>query len=293
MQPYITALAVGLGLGGMYALVAMGYNLVYSSTRVFNFAQGDLLTYGGLFTYTLVTVHHWSIYAALVPVVVAVGLMGLVQERITIAPILRRGNDSIGWIVTTLGASVILANLAQLLWGTEPRPVKSIIGGGSIKVFGAPVLPGELLIIVVAIVVGLGLELWSRRTDIGRAWKAISEDPEAASVRGIAIRRVAVFAFVCAAAISGFAGLITVPVTEAVYNAGALLSLNAFVAIALGGFGSQAGALVGGVILGIVQSEVTIVLNPNYQLLLSLALLVLVLLLRPSGLFGRRVERLV
>src|ERR1700742_2321002 len=124
MQQYITALVVGLGLGGTSALVAMGYNLVYSSMRVFNFAQGDLLTFGGLITYTLVTLHGWPFIAAFIPVIAAVAAIGLIQERLTIAPLLRRGDDSIGWIVTTLGASVVLVNLAQLLWGSNPRPVK-------------------------------------------------------------------------------------------------------------------------------------------------------------------------
>jgi branched-chain amino acid transport system permease protein len=297
-QIYITGLVEGIGTGGIYTLVALGYNLVYASSGVFNFAQGDLLTYGGLLTATLVTTERWNVLAAVLPVLLSVGLLGLVQERITIAPLRRRrpgvAADSHGWIVTTLGASVILENVAQLVWGSMPRPVAAYFPSISLHAFGAPLPGGELLIIIVAVSVALTLELVGRWTLIGRAWRASAENPTAAMARGIPVRRVAVLTFVVAASISGLGGVITVPVTTAVYTAGTSLSLYGFVAIAIGGFGSQLGALIGGVVLGIAQVELSVALgNPGYQDTIALLLLLAVLLARPRGLFGRASLRVI
>jgi branched-chain amino acid transport system permease protein len=273
----------------------MSYNLVYQSSGVFNFAQGDLLTYGGLITFTLVLTHGWAVLAAVIPVMAAVGAIGLLQERITIAPILRRtgGASSVAWIVTTLGASVVLENIAQLVWGSTPEVVPNFISGRPLTIFGAPVPKDDFLIVAVAVAVGIALELWSRRTMFGKAWRALAEDSGAASARGIPVRRVAIIVFVAAAAISGLGGFITVPLTGAYWSTGALLSLNAFVAIALGGFGSQAGALVGSFLLGVTQSLVAVAVDPGYNNVIAFGLLILILLIRPSGIFGEPQERRV
>jgi branched-chain amino acid transport system permease protein len=292
--PYVAGVAAGLSQGGLYALVAFGYNLVYQSSRIFNFAQGDLLTLGGLFAFTLITSHAWTPLIAVVPVVLAVGIVGFLQERITIAPLMRRrNNNSVSWLVTTLGASIVIENIAQITYGSNPLPVRQIVTGPPFHVFGAAISRGELLIIGVSVALAVVLEVTSRRTMIGRAWRAIAEDPLAASARGVPVRRVGTSAFVLAAAISGLGGFIAAPTTSAVYDAGALLSINGFVAIALGGFGSQFGALVGAFLLGITQQEAGLLINAGYQEVFSLAVLLLVLLLRPRGIFGPKLERSV
>jgi branched-chain amino acid transport system permease protein len=273
----------------------MSYNLVYQSSGVFNFAQGDLLTFGGLITFTLVVTNGWSVLAAIIPVMAAVGAIGLLQERVTIAPLLRRtgGASNVAWIVTTLGASVMLENIAQLIWGSTPEVVPRFIGGDPLNIFGAPVEKEDFLVIVVALLVGITVELWSRRTMLGKAWRALAEDSGAAAARGIPVRRVGVIVFVAAAAISGLGGLITVPMTSAIWSTGAVLSLNAFVAIALGGFGSQAGALVGSFILGVAQTEVAVAIDPGYNNVIAFGLLILILLVRPNGIFGESLGRRV
>jgi branched-chain amino acid transport system permease protein len=194
--------------------------------------------------------------------------------------------------VTTLGASVVLENAAQLIWGSAPSQVPNIVGG-SWTIFGAPIDKDQMLVFGVALAVAALIEFASRRTLFGKAWRAVAEDPEAASARGIPVRRVAVIVFAIAAAISGLGGLISVPVTGALWSTGALLALYGFVAIALGGFGSMIGAVIGGVILGVAQSEVSVGISPSYTSSVAFAILVVVLLIRPQGLFGERVERAV
>ena len=291
MEPYLTALLVGVAIGCMYALVALGYNLIYNATAVFNFAQGDLVALGGLLTYSFLVSRHWSALAAVVPVVLVVGAVGLVQERVSIAPIVRRGEESMGWVITTLGASVVLENLYQLAWGSQSRPVPDLIKGGPLVIWHSPLTYANIVVIVVAIGCAGGLEIWSRTTLVGRAWLATAEDRDAAIARGIDVRRIGAASFVVAGMVSGLAGFATVPNTSAVFDIGGSLALQGFVAIAIGGFGNQLGALIGGVVLGIVQSESLVFIDPNYRDIISLGLLLVVLLVRPTGLFGHRRER--
>jgi branched-chain amino acid transport system permease protein len=291
VQPYITAIVVGIGTGCMYALIALSYNLIFNATGVFNLAQGDLLTLGGLLAYSLLVTHNLAVLLVVVPVALGVAAVGFLQERLTIAPLVKRGETSFGWIITTLGASVVLENIFQLTWGSQPKPVPNLISRTTIHLWNTPIAVSNLLITAVAIAIAAGLELWSRKTLAGNAWMATSEDGQAAILRGINVRRVGSIAFVVAGGISGLGGLITAPVTSAVFNAGALLSLYGFVAIVIGGFGSQAGALVGGIILGIVEAEALLFLDAGWSDVIALAVLLIVLMVRPTGLFGYRQER--
>ena len=291
MDAYFTALLSGIAVGCMYALVAMGYNLVYSATGVFNFAQGVLVALGGLLTYTLLATHHWQVLLALVPVAVGVAVVGLVQERISIAPLTRRGGTSMAWVITTLGASVVLQNVFQLIWGSQSLPVRNLVHGGPLHIGNSPVSYSNVIIVCVAVALAVSIELWSRMTMGGRAWLATAEDPVAGPARGINVRRVGMLSFLAAGLVSGIAGFVTVPVTSAVFSLGGTLALQGFIAIAIGGFGNQLGALFGGIILGVVQAESLVKLDPDYRNIVALALLIVVLLVRPTGLFGGRRER--
>ena len=291
VELYASALFAGIAVGCTYALVALGYNLVYNATGVFNFAQGDFVALGGLLTYSLLVTRHWNVLLVVAPVVGAVALVGLLQERISIAPLLRRGETSMGWVITTLGASVVLQNLMQLIWGSQSAPVPALIPGGPVRLGRVPVPYSNIVIVVAAVACAVGLEVWSRRTLAGKAWMATAEDRDVALVRGIHVRRIGAVSFLVAGLVSGLAGLVTVPVTSAVFDSGAVLALQGFVAIAIGGFGNQLGALVGGVTLGVVQSEALLFLGPSYRNIVALVLLVIVLLARPTGLFGYRRER--
>lgn len=291
VEPYVTALLAGVAVGCMYALVALGYNLVYNATSVFNFAQGDLVALGGLLTYSLLVTRRWSVLAAVLPIALAVAVVGLVQERVSIAPLARRGQASMAWVITTLGASVVLQNLFQLVWGSESKPVPALIRGGPVHIWHSVISYSNLIVVGVAVCCAVGLEVWSRRTLAGKAWRATAEDRDAALARGISVRRVGAVSFLVAGVVSGLAGMVTVPVTSAVFDTGAVLALQGFVAIAIGGFGNQFGALAGGVVLGVAQAESLLFLDAAYRNIVSLVLLLAVLLIRPTGLFGQRRER--
>lgn len=292
-SPYVLAVFVGLGVGSIYALIAIGYNLVYSSTGVFNFAQGDLVSFGGLFAFTFVVTHHLPALVGLLMSVLGVALVGLVQQQVSVAPVLRGQQKALAWIVTTLGASVIMENIAQLVWGSQPLEVPAWISNRPINLAGAHIQIEYLVIFGVAVSFGLGLDYASQHSLIGKVWSATAEDSEAAEAQGIDTRRVGIIAFVLAAAVSGLAGFVTVPVTGALWSVGSSLTLNGFVAIALGGFMRAKGALIGGLILGIVETEAAVTINPQLEDAVALGVLIIILLIRPNGLFSLSTERAV
>lgn len=292
-EPYVSALVAGLGVGGVYALVAMGYNLVFRATGVFNLAQGQLLSYGALIGFTLWVTHGMPLLLALLAVTVAVAALGFIQERITVAPLARAGSASMAWVITTLGASVALENIAQLAWGGDQHPVPPLVDLDAWRIGGATVQPANMLILVTALTVAAVLSAVTRYTRAGKTWSATAEDAEAARVRGINTRRVGAVSFAVAAAISGFAGFVVAPVTGASFDMGSSLTLAGFVAIAVGGFGSSGGALAGGLILGVVGSEAVLVLSAAWQDVVTLLILLLILAVRPNGLFGAHRERVI
>lgn len=292
-EPYVSALVAGLGVGGVYALVAMGYNLVFQATGVFNLAQGQLLSYGALLGFTLWVTHGTPLLVTALIVTVGVAAIGFVQERITVAPLSRLGTSSMAWVITTLGASVALENLAQLIWGGDQHPVPALIDLDAWRIGGTTVQPANVVIFATALIVAGGLTAVTRYTRAGKTWRATAEDPEAARVRGINTRRVGAISFAVAAAISGFAGLVVAPVTGASFEMGSSLTLAGFVAIAVGGFGSAGGALAGGLLIGVIDSEVVLVLSSSWRDVVTLLVLLVILTVRPNGLFGTYRERVI
>jgi branched-chain amino acid transport system permease protein len=280
-------------VGGVYALVAMGYNLVFRATGVFNLAQGQLLSYGALIGFTLWVTHGAPLLLALIAATAGVALIGFVQERITIAPLSRAGTTAMAWVITTLGASVVLENVAQLAWGGDQHPVPPLIKIDAWHAGGTTVQPANVIIFVTALVVAGALEIVTRHTRAGKTWSATAEDPTAAQVRGINTRRVGAVSFAVAAAISGFAGVVVAPVTGAAFDVGSSLTLAGFVAIAVGGFGSSVGALAGGLIIGVIGSEAVLILSSAWRDMVMLLALLIILAIRPNGLFGIYRERVI
>jgi branched-chain amino acid transport system permease protein len=293
MSPYASALIAGLGVGGVYALVAMGYNLVFRATGVFNLAQGQLLSFGALIGFTLWVTHGAPLPVALLVATAGVALIGFVQERITVAPLSATGTTAMAWVITTLGASVVLENVAQLAWGGDQHPVPPLINIAAWHPGGTTVQPANVIILGTALVVAGAVELVTRYTRAGKTWSATAEDPAAARVRGINTRRVGAVSFTVAAAISGFAGVVVAPVTGASFDVGSSLTLAGFAAIAVGGFGSSTGALVGGLIIGVIESESVLVLSAAWHDIVTLLALLIILAIRPNGLFGIYRERVV
>lgn len=279
----------GLALGAVYALVAIGYNIVYQSAKTFNFAHAQLLMLGVFVTYTCLM--QWGLPWILVLILAAaaVAVVAAIENVVAVRPV----KDIHNVLVTTIGASTFLNGMVSLVWGNQPLAVSFPFGNDAIDLLGGRVYPIEpvLIVLVIAIVI---VDIWiSRRFLVGLALQAMSEDSEAAQLRGVNIRAMAFGAFVVAGALAGAAAVFVGPKTFAVSTLGDSLALKGFVALAIGGFGSMPGALVGGAAVGLVEILAARYLGGTYSNLMIFVLLLSVFIVRPAGLFVQSTERTV
>ncbi|MBO0907057.1 MULTISPECIES: branched-chain amino acid ABC transporter permease [Arthrobacter] len=285
----MTVILGGLALGAVYALVAIGYNIIFISSKTFNFAQAQLMMFGAFIVYTGVSVFGLNpVIAAVLAMIIVAGIAYL-EFVLAIRPV----KDQHNVLVTTLGAAVLLDGSAQLLWGGEPLKVPFFAGDSAIDIFGGRVYPVEIALVLVVAVLVIGFAVYGRVSLTGLALRGMSEDSEAAQLRGVNVRNLALMTFIFAGALAGLLGVIVGPKTFAVATLGTALALKGFVVLAIGGFGSMPGAAVGGVIVGLTEALAARYLGGEFAVLAVFILLIVILLLRPSGLFVRTKERTV
>lgn len=285
----MTIFMSGLAIGAVYALVAIGYNIVYLSQKTFNFAQAALMMLGAFFAYLGIAVWGLPWWIVAIAAGLIVGAIAALEERVAIRPV----KDMHNLLVTTLGASFIIEGIAQVIWGGEPRKVPFFGGTGVLDFAGGRVYPVELALIVLVVGLVVALQQYSKRSLVGIALLGMSEDREAASLRGVNVRRFAFLAFVFTGILAGMVGVFVGPKTFAVATLGASLAIKGFVVIAIGGFGSLGGVLVGGAIVGLTESFASRYLGADFANLSVFVILILILMLKPTGLFTRSRERVV
>jgi branched-chain amino acid transport system permease protein len=288
----ITTLYAALFAGALYATVAVGFNIVFIATGTFNFAQAQYAMLGLWAAWIGLEVLHWNLVLVILAGFAVGAFIGLLNERLAIRFLPSTGVH--GELVTTVGFSVLVVGLAIAVFGDNPQVVHSTITGNqAISLLGGRVYPYELVMVVVAVAIVVGFELLSRRTLLGLASLATAEDRVAAILKGVNVRRLQIGAYMVAGGLLMAVGPFIAPVTYATTGIGDALNIKAFVAMSLGGFGSPKGALIGGMCAGLVEAVVGRYLSANFQNLALLAMLLTILMLRPYGLFGERVERAV
>jgi branched-chain amino acid transport system permease protein len=285
----VTTVWTGLSVGAVYALVALGYNIVYLASGALNFANAALIMLGTFVSYWALTTEHLPFPVAVLLAAVIVTAVAVIQERIGIRPV----SSTEGLLVTTVGAATILSGVAQVIWGSTPLPVPFIGPRDPLTVLGGRLFVDELSLIVAAVVLSAGAWLLQRRTMLGLALLAASEDREASTLRGVDSRRIRLLAFAVSGVLAGAAACLIGPQTLAYPDLGSELALTGFVALALGGFGSVIGGLIGGLAIGLVDAVVASQLGGAYPNIFLLAVLLLVLLARPGGLLGATRQRVV
>lgn len=288
----MTTVWAGLATGALYSLVAIGYNVVLLASGIVNFAHAHLIMVGTFLAYVALVTWKLPLGVTIVGTAVAVGLVALIEERIAIRPLTGRG-DAHAALITTVGTATILGGVAAKIWGTEPRPVPSHFSSKPLHLLGGTILPNDLLLIVVVLVLGVGLHLWSRKTLLGLASLATAENRKAAQARGLNVRALGVMAFAIAGVSAGLFGAFVGTRTYATFSLGDTLALFGFVAIAIGGSGSQLGGLIGGFATGLVYAVTARYIGAAYPQIVVFGVFVLVLLTRPRGLFGGVAERQV
>jgi branched-chain amino acid transport system permease protein len=229
----------------------------------------------------------WWLVGVLAAVIV--GGVAAVEERVAIRPV----KDPHNLLVTTLGASIIIEGVAQLIWGGEPRRVPFFFGDQVLDFMGGRVYPAEIALVVIVVLLVVGLTQYGKRSLTGIALLGMSEDREAAQLRGVNVRRFAFMAFVFTGVLAGFMGVFVGPKTYAVATLGASLALKGFVVLAIGGFGSLWGTLAGGVIVGLTEALATRYIGADYANISVFLILIVILMVKPTGLFTRRKERAV
>jgi branched-chain amino acid transport system permease protein len=290
---FLTAVIAGLGIGSIYGMLALGYTVIVRSTGIFNVAQGDLMMAGVLIAYFALDDWHLPQLVALLLIVVAVVAISLVEERIAVRPfITRSGGGGLGWFISTLGFAFILETAATVLYGNRPiQAIPGVLPGKSVYIGAVAIAPKFILAFVVMCAMAAILELFYRRSWSGLAMRAISENREVSELRGIDVRRLSQFAFVIAGLVTAIAAFAVAPIVSANPTIGLTYGLKAFIALAIGGFGSIRGSVIGGLLLGVAEQLFDLYLSSNYEVLAGLLLVLIVLATRPSGLFGVRAAR--
>lgn len=292
-QVLVAQLINGIALGSTYALIALGYTMVYGIIRLINFAHGDIFMLGAYFGLIAITILNLSLIPALILSMAAAALVGITLDRIAYRPL--RQSPRITVLITAIGASLLIQSLAQLIFGADFRsypataiPIK-IIRMGSVIITNR-----QIIIFGTAILLMILLHLIVNYTKLGKAMRAVSMDKEAAQLMGINVDRIIAFTFAIGSALAAAAGILV----GILYNSvdpymGTLPGLKAFVAAVLGGIGIIPGAVIGGFLMGIAENLVVAFGSSTYRDAVAFAILILILLIKPSGLLGKRVREKV
>jgi branched-chain amino acid transport system permease protein len=275
----------GIALGMIYAVIAFGYQLTFQTSDTLNFGQGDALMLGAMVGLTLVNagVNYW----VMLPIVILFGLVqGSVVERIGVAPAIKIKSE-FGWIMSTIALGIIAKNVAENIWGRDDLKFPSPLPEAPMHLLGANILPMEVLVVIGAVAMMLAVEFFNRKTIYGKAVVATFNDRDAAKLMGINTSLVITFSYALSSATAGFAGALIAPLTLTGATMGSVLGLKAFAVAIIGGLTSGLGIIVGGVILGIAETTTGFYLSTGYKDVPGLVLLLMVLALKPAGLFGK------
>jgi branched-chain amino acid transport system permease protein len=278
----------GIATGAIYGLIAVGYSLTFMTTKALNFALGMWVMLGGMLTYSLTVLHGFQPVGVLPMVALALFVLGLLAERLSVMPFLRAGSDV--WIMSTLAVGFLMIDFAEIIWGRSPTPVPPFLGKDPIYIGQVSILPQQLVIIVAACVTFVVLDLFYRRTLIGKAFRAVAHSDETSGLMGINTRRIQAVSYAMAAALAGFAGFLVVPLTLAEPQLGTVLGLKAFAIAIIAGLASPRGILACGLAYGAFEALVSGYFYTGIRDILGFSLMILALFLKPEGLFGKAVE---
>jgi len=285
MELILSTLINGLSLGGIYAMIALGYTMVYGIAKMLNFAHGDIIMVGGYVIYSFMALKN-PLLAILMAVIFCI-LLGITVEKVAYKPL--RGASPLAVLITAIGVSYLLQSLAQIVFGSANKMV-TVYDFGSVKFLGATVQLSALVTLAVTVVVMAALTLFVKYTRLGRAMIAVSEDKGAAQLMGINVNGIITITFAIGSALAALAGLFYLLKAPSISpTLGAMPGIKAFTAAVIGGIGSIPGAMLGGILLGIVESisyKITVI--APYTDAIEFSILIIILLVRPTGFLGKK-----
>ncbi len=284
---FISTLINGLSLGGVYAMIALGYTMVYGIAKLLNFAHGDIIMVGGYVLVVFIGISGSPILSLLLACIIC-PILGIIMERVAYKPL--RGASPLAVLITAIGISYFLQSLAQIIFGSQTKMVSLYTDLGLVKIFGSPIQVTTLITLAATIVVMVGLTLFIKFTKIGRAMIAVSEDRGAAELMGINVNNIITITFIIGsflAAVASFFYLMKTPQISP--TTGSMPGIKAFTAAVIGGVGSIPGAMAGGILIGVIEAFAAKIpaLTP-YTTAIEFAILIFILLVKPSGLLGKK-----
>lgn len=284
MELILSTLINGLSLGGIYAMIALGYTMVYGIAKMLNFAHGDIIMVGGYVIYVFMSFHN-PLLAVLMSVIFCV-LLGITIEKVAYRPL--RGATPLAVLITAIGVSYLLQSLAQIIFGSANKMV-TVYEFGSVKLGEISIQVSALVTLAVTVVVMAALTLFIKYTRTGRAMVAVSEDKGAAQLMGINVNKIITITFAIGSSLAALAGLFYLLKAPSISSTlGAMPGIKAFTAAVIGGIGSIPGAMLGGILLGVVESiSYKITAIAPYTDAIEFSILIIILLVKPTGFLGK------
>lgn len=286
------ALITGLGLGSMYGLLALGFHVTYAVSNTVNFAQGSTMMLGAVLCFTFWVTFGWPLALSIAVALALCALWGICVERIAVRPFVKRGSNS--WLMATVALGIVLENVVLFTFGKDPRGMPSgVLTTSSVTVTGIKIQFLQILIPVIGLALALGLHLFFRNSRYGKALLAVVQNADAARLMGIDNERIVTFSFALSGFLAGVAGILVAPLFTISSTMGTLFGIKAFAVAILGGIGNAWGVVLAGLIYGLVEASITSMLGSTYTQIVTFTLVIVALVVRPSGLFGRAEARKV
>ena len=291
---FLSYLINGISLGSVYAIIALGYTMVYGIAKMLNFAHGDVIMVGAYISFCVTQYLGMPAIVSIVAAMFVCTVLGMLIERLAYKPL--REAPKLAVLITAIGVSYLLQNSAQLIWGSNPKSFNSLVNIGSIRLFdGALLISDEAIVTVLCcIIIMVALTLFTSRTKMGKAMRAVSEDKGAAQLMGVDVNFTISITFAIGSALAAIAGVLlcsAYPVLQP--TTGSMPGIKAFTAAVFGGIGSIPGALVGGILLGVIEILGKAYVSTELGDALVFAVLIVVLLVKPTGLLGKKIHEKV
>ena len=293
MNSFISYLISGIGLGSIYALIALGYTMVYCIAKMLTFAHGDVIMVGGYAVFLSISSLNCPVWLSIIIGIVVCTVLGVVIERVAYKPL--RNASSLSVLITAIGVSYLLQNLALNILGSNARTFKSVVSLKTIEINSQLKISGEAVVtIIVTVVIMVALTLFINKTKTGMAMQAVSEDKGAAQLMGINVNKTISIVFAIGSGLAAVAGILLCSTfTQVSPYTGSMPGIKAFIAAVFGGIGSIPGAMIGGILLGIIENLSKAYISTQVADAIVFASLIIVLILKPTGLLGKKINEKV
>ena len=283
---FLQLMVAGITSGSIYGLVALAFTLTYTSTQVINFGQGEFVMLGAMLAVSLAVSLKFPVVGTILTIIVLVGLVGLLMEVILINPLYKKRANIISFIIGTMAIGLLLRDGSAMVWGKSQLFVPSIFSEEPIRIGGITLMPQNVFIVLATATITLGLWLFLEKTLVGMGIRATAFNRMAASLIGIEVRRLIILTLIISSSVAGMAGYFFAPIISASAYMGLQLSIKGFIAAVIGGMGNPFAAMVGGILLGVIEQLGAAYISSAYKDIISFLVMLSVLMVKPNGLFS-------